>query len=97
MVPEPVHLPFILARHSERVKATKDQLTLKLTSLKDERGDIANEITADPNNRALKKELREIDDDIAKTEIELKDEVEIKLPDDEKTAHSKMHGAHTES
>ncbi len=41
VVPEPVHSPFILARHAERVKATMDQLTLKLTSLKDERGDIA--------------------------------------------------------
>ncbi len=59
-------MPFILARHAERVKATKDLLTLKLTSLKDEKGDIANEINADPSNRGLKKELREIDDDIAK-------------------------------
>ena len=76
MLPNPVHLLFILARHAERVKVTKDRLTLKLTSLKYERGDIANEINADPSNRALKKELREIDDDIARTEIELKYEVD---------------------
>ena len=57
VLPDPVHLQFILARHAERVKATKDRLTLKLTSLKYERGDIANEINADPNNWALKKEL----------------------------------------
>jgi hypothetical protein len=55
MIPEPVHSPFILARHAERVKGTKDWLTLKLTSLKDEKGDIANEIAANPNNGALKK------------------------------------------
>ncbi len=67
VLPNPAHLPFILARHAERVKATKDRLTLKLTSLKDERGEIANEKNADPNNRALKKELQEMDDDIAKT------------------------------
>ena len=76
--------------------ATKDWLTLKLTSLRDERGDIAVEITADPTNRGLKKELREIDDDIAKTEIELKDEVEMKLTDDEKTAHSNAWRTHRE-
>ena len=96
MLHKPVHLPFILARHSERVKATKDMLTLKLTSLKDERGDIANEINADPNNQALKKELQEINDDIAKTEIELRDEVEMKLTDDEKTAHSNTWRTHRE-
>ncbi len=88
MLPDPVHLLFILTRHAERVKATKDRLTLKLTSLRDERGDIATEMTVNPTNRGLKKELREIDDDIAKTEIELKDEVKMKLTDNEKTAHS---------
>ncbi len=96
MIPEPVHSPLILARHAERVKATKDRLTLKLTRLKDKRGDIANEINADPNNRALKKELREIEDDIAKTEIELKDEVEIKLTNDERTAHKNAWRTHME-
>jgi hypothetical protein len=91
-----VHSPFILARHAERVKATKDRQTLKLTSLKDERGDIAKEINADPSNRALKKELREIKDDIAKTDIKLKDKVEMKLTDDEKTAHSNAWRTHRE-
>ncbi len=55
-----------------------------------------NEINADPSIRALKKELREIDDDIAKTEIELKDKVEIKLTDDEKTAHKNAWSTHME-
>jgi hypothetical protein len=67
VLPDPVHSLFILTRHAERVKATKDRLTLKLTSLRDERGDIAIKMAANPTNRGLKKELREIDDDIAKT------------------------------
>ena len=37
VLPDPVHSLFILTRHAERVKATKDRLTLKLTSLRDER------------------------------------------------------------
>ena len=64
--------------------------------MKDERGDIANEINADPSNRSLKKELQEIDDDIAKTEIELKDEVKIKLTYDERTAHKNAWRTHME-
>jgi len=96
VVPEPVHLPFILARHAERVKATKDRLTLKLTSLKDERGDIATKMAANPTNHGLKKELQEIDDDIAKTEIELKDEVKMKLTENEKTLHSNAWRTHRE-
>jgi F0F1-type ATP synthase assembly protein I len=87
VLPDPTYSPFILARHAERVKATMDRLNLKLTSLRDERVDIVDKMTADPTNRRLKKELREIDDDIAKTEIELKDEVKMKLTDNEKTAH----------
>ena len=96
MLTDPVHSLFILTSHAERVKETKDCLTLKLMSLRDERGDIAIEMTANPTNRGLKKEMREIDDDIAKTEIELKDEVEMKLTDDEKTAHSNAWRTHRE-
>ena len=72
MLPELLHLQFILARHAERVKATRDRLSLKLTSLRDERGDIAVKMTANPTDRGLKKELREIDNGIVKTEIKLK-------------------------
>jgi hypothetical protein len=96
VLPEPVHLLFILAMHAERVKAIKDRLTLKLTSLKDERADIANEVNADLSNQDLKKELREIDDNISKSEIELKDEVEIKLTDDEKTEHKNAWRTHND-
>ena len=85
---EPTYLPFILARHEERIKATMDCLNLKLTSLRDKKVDIAAKIAADPGNRSLKKELQEVNDDIAKIEIELKDEVEMKLRGNEKTSHS---------
>ena len=34
VLPEPTYLPFILAWHAERVKATMDRLNLKLTSLR---------------------------------------------------------------
>ena len=51
-------------------------------------------MTVNPTDRGLKKELREIDDDIVKTEIELKDKVEMKLTDDEKTAHSNAWHTH---
>jgi len=97
VIPDPVHLHLILTRHAERVKATEDRLALKLTSLRDEKGDIILEINANPNSRTLKKELQEIDDEIAKTEIDLKDEVKMKLTDDEKTEHSNAWHTHTEN
>jgi hypothetical protein len=50
-----------------------------------------------PTNRGLLKELREVDDQIAKGDIELKDEVEMKLTDDEKSAHSNAWHTHRES
>jgi len=53
-------------------------------------------MAADPTNRNLKKELQEIDDDIAKIDIKLKDTVEMKLKDDEKTAHGNAWRTHRE-
>ena len=88
VLPEPTYSTFVLARHAERVKATMDRLNLKLISLRDKTVDIVAKIAADPGNHSLKKELQEVDDDIAKIEIEFKDEFEMKLIDDEKTAHS---------
>ncbi len=85
---EPTYFQAILDRHAERVKATRDRLNLKLMSLKTEKAAIAEEIKAKSTNLALLKEMHEIDDDIAKGEIDLKDEVEMKLTKDEKTSHS---------
>ena len=49
--------------------------------MREEKFDIQNKHIADPGNYSLKKELRDVDDDIAKIEIELKDEVKRKLTD----------------
>ncbi len=87
---EPTYLQAILDRHVERVKATRDRLNLKLMSLKTENVAIPEEIKSDSTNCALLREMREINDDIAKGEIDLKDEVEMKLTKDEKTSHSNV-------
>jgi len=84
---EPAYSQVILARHAERVKATQDRLNRKLTSLRDERLEIEGELAADWGNRNLRKEMREVEDDIAKTEIELKEEIDLKLTDSEMAAH----------
>jgi hypothetical protein len=55
---------------------------------------IDEEIKQDPNNRNLKKERRKIDDQILKCEIDLKDEVAMKLTKDEKMAHSNAWRSH---
>ncbi len=41
-----------------------------------------------PTDQGLLKEMREVDDNIAKEEIELADEVDMKLTKDEKISHS---------
>ena len=94
---EPTYLQAILDRHAERVKAIRDRINLKLTSLKTEKAAIAEKIKADSTNRALLKEMREIDDNIAKGEINLKDEVEMKLTKNEKTSHSNALRSHCKS
>jgi hypothetical protein len=94
---EPTYLQAILDRHGERVKATRDRLNHKLTSLKTEKAAIAEEIKADSTNCALLKEMHEIDDSIAKGKIDLKDEVKMKLTKDEKTSHSNAWRSHPES
>ena len=55
------------------------------------------EIIIAPTDRGLLKELQEVDDQIARGNNELNDEVEIKLTDDEKTAHSNAWRAHQET
>ncbi len=50
---EPAYSQSILDWHGERVKATKDQITLKLTSLRAERAVIEDEIKTSPKDRKL--------------------------------------------
>lgn len=84
----PVYSQFILDRHSERVKATKDQITLKVTSLRSDKTVIDDEIKSPPTDRKLMTEKQEIKDQILRCEIKLKDEVEMKLTEDKKMVHS---------
>jgi hypothetical protein len=75
-------------RYAARVKATRERIELRLKNLRAEKTAIESEINQAPTNRGLLKELREVDDQIARGDIELNDEVEMKLTDEEKTAHS---------
>ncbi len=61
---EPAYSQSILDRHGERVKATKDQITLKLASLRAERKVIDDEIKASPTDCKLMTEKQEIEDQI---------------------------------
>ena len=74
---EPAHLQEIIARHAERVKVTRYQLNLKLTSLRIKKVEIEGKLAADPGNRTLRRERREDNDNIGKTQIELMDEVDM--------------------
>ena len=85
---ELAYLQAILVRHAERVKATREHIQLRLKSLRAEKTAIEAEIISAPTNRGLLKEMCKVDDQIAKGDIELKDEIEMKLTNDEKTAHS---------
>jgi hypothetical protein len=96
---EPAYLQAILVRHAERVKAARERIELRLKSLRAEKTAIKAEIISAPTNcgRGLLKELREVDDQIAKGDIELKDEVEMKLTNHEKIAHSNAWRSHCKS
>ncbi len=64
---QPAYSRSILDRLGERVKATKDQITLKVTSLRSERTDIDDEIKeikASPTDCKLMTEKQEIKDQI---------------------------------
>jgi hypothetical protein len=72
----------------KRVKATKDRVNLKLSSLQQESLAIDEEIQVTPTDRKLMTEKRDIVDQILCCEIKLKDEVKMKLTEDEKMAHN---------
>jgi hypothetical protein len=50
-----------------------------------------------PTDRDLLKEMREVDDNLAKGEIELADEVDMKLTKDKKISHSNAWSTHRET
>jgi hypothetical protein len=68
-----------------------------MTSLTAEQNEILKEIVTENTNQDLMKERREIEYQILKCEIDLYDEVEMKLTDDKKIAHSNAWRSHHES
>ena len=94
---EPAYSQAIQNRHAARVKATRERIELRLKSLRAEKAAIEAEITQTPTDRGLLKEMREVDDQIARGDIELTDEVDMKLTDDERTAHSNAWRTHRET
>ncbi len=93
---EPANSQAIQDRHAARAKATRERIELRLKSLKAENAVEANIIQA-PTNCGLLKELQEVDNQITRGNIELTNEVEMKLTDDEKTAHSNTWRTHQET
>jgi hypothetical protein len=65
---EPAYSQYILDRHGERVKAIKDQIILKLASLRAERAAIDDKIKASPTDCKLITEKQEIEDQILQCE-----------------------------
>jgi len=68
---EPAYSQAIRDRHAARVKATREQIELRLKSLRAEKSAIEVEINQAPTDRRLLKELREEDDQIASCDISI--------------------------
>ncbi len=94
---EPAYSQVKRDRHAARVKATREQIELRLKSLRAEKTAIEVEIIETPSNRGLLKELQEVDDQIARGNIKLNDKVEMKLTDNERRAHSNAWRTHQET
>jgi hypothetical protein len=94
---EPAYSQATLVRHAERVKASREHIQLRLKSLRAEKTAIKAKIISAPTNSGLLKELRKVNDQIAKGDVKLKDEDEMKLTNNEKTAHSNAWCTHHES
>jgi hypothetical protein len=93
---KPAYYQAIRDKHVARVKATREQIELRLKSLRAEKAAIEAKITQAPSNCGLLKELQEVDNQIARGDIKLNDKVEMKLTDDERTAHSNTWRTHQE-
>ena len=75
------------------MKATKERIELKLRGLRAKKSAIQDEIDNSTSiDWGLLKEMREVDDQIAKGGIELADEVKMKLTKDEKISHAMLGG-----
>jgi hypothetical protein len=85
--PVPVHSQAILERHAARVRATKDRIEFKLRGLRAKKLAIEAKIQVAITDLGLLKEMKEVDDQIAKGEI-VAAEFEMKLTKDKKIAHA---------
>jgi hypothetical protein len=94
---KPAYSQAMRDRHAARVRATREQIELKLRSLRAEKTAIEIEINGASTNHGLLKELQEVDNKIAKGDIELNDEVEMRLTDNEKISHSNAWRTHRET
>jgi hypothetical protein len=94
---KPAYSQAIRDRHAARVRATRERIQLNLGSLRAEKMAIETKIDNAPTNCGLLKELQEVDNKIAKGDIELNDEVEMRLTDDEKISHSNAWLTHQET
>jgi hypothetical protein len=72
----------------------RDRVNLKLSSLQQESQAIDNEIKQAPTDCKLTTDKQDIVDQILHCEIKLKDEVKMKLTDDEKMAHNNAWQSH---
>jgi hypothetical protein len=97
LLAEPSYSSEIKTRHAERARANREQLNQKISSLTAEQNEILKEIVTQPNNQDLMKERQEIEYQILKCEIDLNNEVEMKLTDDKKMAHSNAWRSHCET
>jgi hypothetical protein len=68
---KPAYSQAIWHRHAARVRATRERIELKLVNLRAEKTAIETKINDAPTNRGLFKELREMDNKIAKGNIKL--------------------------
>ncbi len=85
---EPAYSQAIQDRHAVRLRVTRERIELKLRSLRAEKTAIETKIDDAPTICELLKELQEVDDKIAKGNIEVNDEAEMRFEDDEKISHS---------
>ncbi len=94
---DPIYSSAVETRLAERVRATKEQLNQKMTSLMAEKNEILKEIATQPTNQDLMKKRKEIKEQILKCGIDLNNEVEMKLTDNEKMAYSNPWCSHCET
>jgi hypothetical protein len=94
--PEPAYSQAVLIRHAAIVKVTKDRIELKLKGLRTEKSAILAKIMSAPTDQGVLKEMREVDDNIAKGEIELTNDVDMKLTKEKRKFPIPMHGRLTE-